>query len=109
MGFGPADITTALRITSNNYEAAAAWLLGDREVVHDSDEEANDITLDENNPLLQLILNNPSVQSALTNNRVVQALRRLIEDPSTVSQYLNDPEIGHVILQVHNIINANPD
>lgn len=31
MGFTSEQVTTALRSTNNNYEAAAAWLLGDRD------------------------------------------------------------------------------
>jgi uncharacterized UBP type Zn finger protein len=32
MGFAEDQITTALRVCNNNSEAAAAWLLGDRDV-----------------------------------------------------------------------------
>jgi len=103
MGFGDADISNALRMTSNNYEAAAAWLLGDRDM---SDQDEEEVSLD-GNPLLQSILNHPDIQNALDNPRVMQALKQLLEDPSSASQYMNDPEVGPVLQQVKNIIQQN--
>jgi len=120
IGFKPADVETALRITNNNYESAAAWLLGDREGLGagESDEGGEDEGRDDetdidlswegsgssSNPLLQSILGNANIQSALTNPRILQALRRLIEDPSTAADYANDPEVAPVLLQLRDII-----
>jgi len=103
MGFSIPDVTNALRITNNNYESAAAWLLGDRDV--EEEEEDHDFTLDESNPIVRTILNNTSVQSALSNSRVVEAMKAIMDDPSSAAKYLNDPEIGPILTQVHNILN----
>jgi len=32
------------------------------------------------------------------------ALKALMEDPSTAAQYMNDPDVGPVLLQVQNIV-----
>lgn len=96
MGFPEEEIVQALRATNNNADAACAWLLGEREET---------ITLDESSfGLLSSVLNNPTIQAGLANPRVLHALRSLLEDPANASQYLNDPEIGPVLLQVHNLI-----
>ncbi|KAL6058724.1 Ubiquitin-associated domain-containing protein 1 [Balamuthia mandrillaris] len=42
MGFPQEDVTTALRMTRNNQEAALAWLLGDRTVTGDSESDRDD-------------------------------------------------------------------
>mmetsp|Transcript_16579 Transcript_16579/g.23016 ORF Transcript_16579/g.23016 Transcript_16579/m.23016 type:complete len:746 (-) Transcript_16579:33-2270(-) len=106
MGFAAQDIQQALRITNNNYEAAAAWLLGDREIpAQESDEE--DLSVDDSNPIVKLILSNETVQNALSNPRIMQALRNLIENPSSAEQYISDPEIGPILLLCHNIIQEN--
>jgi len=100
MGFSESDVKSALRATNNNYEAACAWCLGDRDI-----EES----LDDNNPLINEILSNPTVQSGLTNPRVLQAFRSMLDNPSSTEQYINDPEIGPVLLQVSNILHQNPN
>lgn len=35
-----------------------------------------------------------------------EALKRVLEDPSTASMYISDPEIGPVILQAHSILQS---
>lgn len=75
------------------------------------------LPLDESNPIIQTILNNATVQNALDNPRVAQgivdvsspaydylALKVLIEDPSSASEYMNDPEIRPVLVEVHNLM-----
>jgi len=94
MGFAEDDIYAALRAVGNDQEAACAWLLGERD--EGPGEEAG---------LLAAVLTNPTLRNALTNPRVLAALRSLMEDPSSVSQYMNDPEIGPVIVQVSRLLN----
>jgi len=102
MGFAADDVAQALRATNNNYEAACAWLLGDR--VDPTPEDIAHIV--ESNPLVHAILSNPIVQAGMTNPRVMHALRLLVEDPASATQFLADPEVGPVLMQVHNIVNA---
>jgi len=70
MGFAVEDINAALRATGNNYEAACAWLLGDRDVQMDQQEP-------ETNPVISAILNNPAVLAGLRNPRVLQGTLQL--------------------------------
>jgi len=100
MGFSEEDVTQALRITNNNQEAACAWLLGDRDV------ESERLSF-EDAAVIQTVLTNPTVQQGLGNPRVLQALKMLIENPSSAHELVNDPEVGPILMQVHNIINGN--
>jgi len=99
MGFPKEEIRNALRATNNNLEAATAWLLGDREQALQEDNFRI-----ENNPIIEKILSDPQLQTSLQNPKVFQAFKSLVEDPESASQYLNDPEIGPILLQVHNAI-----
>lgn len=56
------------------------------------------------NALLQAILGNPDIRSGLQSERVVRALERVMQNPHTANEYLNDPEIGPIILQIHSLI-----
>lgn len=96
MGFGLEDITAALRATNNNYEMACAWLLGDRDVSVNEQEDTN--------PLIGAILSNPAVLAGLRNPRVLQAFQAMIENPAAGQQYVNDPEIGPILCEVNRII-----
>lgn len=98
MGFPEEDITQALKAVGNNQDAACAWLLGERE-------EEEEVGVDGN--LIHSVLTNPTIQASLANPRVLQALRTLMENPSAAAQFVNDPEIGPILLQVHNIISQN--
>jgi len=96
MGFSEADILSALSATGNNQEAAAAWLLGDRESSMGGDPET-----------LAAILSNPIIQAALSNPRVLEMLRRIMENPSgaVVAEYMSDPEMAPIILLISSILN----
>ncbi|PRP85591.1 hypothetical protein PROFUN_06380 [Planoprotostelium fungivorum] len=96
MGFAEAEIITALTATGNDEEAAAIYLLGEQEEAVGGGGEA-----------LQAILSDPIVQAGLGNPRVLEMLRHLIENPtsSISAQYLADPEIAPILIQVNNIIN----
>jgi len=108
MGFSNEDVTLALRTTNNNYEAAAAWLLGDRDMGGDNADVNGALgSLDDSNPLVHAILSHPTIQASLSNPRVINAFQTMIENPATSSQYVNDPEIGPILLQVQDIINQS--
>jgi hypothetical protein len=129
MGFSENDVKTALRINSNNSEAALAWLLGDRQHVvvqgtefeggmtqrlgEDVEEEADLIDPDPNDlddpdldgqddhSLVSTLLAE-AIRSGLPSQRVVQALDQLTTNPETANELLNDREVGpllHSLLQ----------
>jgi len=98
MGFPNEEVVAALRANGNNFNAACAWLLGERDT-----EEAT-FTL-EDPQMLQTVLSNPVVQSGLSNPRVMQALRSMIENPGTSHQYMGDPEVAPVLAQVVRLLN----
>ncbi|XP_068728664.1 ubiquitin-associated domain-containing protein 1-like [Montipora capricornis] len=100
MGFQEDEILMALKATVNNQEAACEWLLGDRQ---GSTEDLNQ-GLDQSSPLYQAIMENPLVQLSLNNARVLGAFEDMLENPSTSSFYINDPETGPVLLQVSRIV-----
>lgn len=100
MGFQEEEILMALKATGNNQEAACDWLLGDRQ---GSIEDINQ-GLDQSSPLYQAIMENPLVQLSLNNARVLGAFEDMLENPSSSSFYINDPETGPVLLQVSRIV-----
>eukprot|EP01098_Paradermamoeba_levis_P012038 TRINITY_DN51_c0_g1_i1.p1 TRINITY_DN51_c0_g1~~TRINITY_DN51_c0_g1_i1.p1 ORF type:complete len:205 (+),score=39.48 TRINITY_DN51_c0_g1_i1:429-1043(+) len=99
MGFPKDESIEALKATNNNQEAACAWLLGERDEDHGQSEESN--------PVVRSILNHPAIQAGLANPRVLRAFQMMVENPSTASQFISDPEIGPILLQVHAILNAH--
>lgn len=104
MGFPREDVLVALRATHNNHDAACAWLLGERSGV-----VREQMTVAQGNPesmqmLLGDILSHPAIQQGMQSERVLQAFQAMIEDPSSAHAYLNDPEVGPILLRVHSIL-----
>jgi len=54
------------------------------------------------------IFTNPIVQAGLANPRVLEALKGLMEDPASATQYLSDPEIGPVLMEVYRTLGGQP-
>lgn len=100
MGFQEEEIIMALKATGNNQEAACDWLLGDRQ---GGMEDINQ-GLEQSSPLYQAIMENPLVQLSLNNARVLGAFEDMLDNPSSSSFYINDPETGPVLLQVSRIV-----
>jgi hypothetical protein len=110
MGFLREEVIAALSATNNNHDAACAWLLGERDggrlrAVQDFDGGVGA----RGNPesmqmLLGDILSHPTIQEGMRSERVVQAFQSMIEDPSSAHDYMNDPEVGPILLRVHSII-----
>eukprot|EP00164_Ancoracysta_twista_P000341 GFYU01000468.1.p1 GENE.GFYU01000468.1~~GFYU01000468.1.p1 ORF type:complete len:395 (+),score=87.07 GFYU01000468.1:32-1216(+) len=118
MGFSDNEINSALRATNNNYEAACAWLLGDRDVTamemeteDDEDGYAHEggypDQLDEQSPIVQAILNSPTIQDGMANPNVIAAFQTMVDNPATVQQYVNDPDIGPVIRLIQQLLEPN--
>lgn len=102
MGFEEKDIVIALKISSNNQERALDWLLGDRQVP----DRIPDDGLDPDSPLYSAIMDHPVVQLGLTNPRILHAFEDMLENPNNSGQYINDPEIGPVLLQISRIVQS---
>jgi len=110
MGFPREEVMAALRATHNNHDAACAWLLGERgsggmRAMQDIDVGVGA----RGNPesmqmLLGDILSHPTIQEGMRSERVVQAFQSMIEDPSSAHDYMNDPEVGPILLRVHSIL-----
>ncbi|XP_069097739.1 ubiquitin-associated domain-containing protein 1 [Pleurodeles waltl] len=99
MGFDEKEVIDALRVNSNQQDAACEWLLGDRKP---SPEEL-DKGIDTSSPLFQAILDNPVVQLGLTNPKTLLAFEDMLENPLNSTQWMNDPETGPVMLQISRI------
>jgi len=102
MGFTTEDVVQGLKITSNNEGRALDWLLGDRQIP----ERMPDEGLDPDSPLYSAIMDHPVVQLGLTNPRILHAFEDMLENPNNSGQYINDPEIGPVLLQISRIVQS---
>lgn len=110
MGFPREEVLAALRATYNNHDAACAWLLGERGSGRMRAMQDMDVGVGaRGNPesmqmLLGDILSHPTIQEGMRSERVVQAFQSMIEDPSSAHDYMNDPEVGPILLRVHSIL-----
>jgi Kip1 ubiquitination-promoting complex protein 2 len=114
MGFPREDVLAALAATHNDHDAACAWLLGERggsgagaeHPPHSSPAEQDGTPGDPGSMhmLLGDILSHPAIQQGMQSERVLQAFQAMIEDPSSAHDYLNDPEVGPILLRVHSIL-----
>lgn len=102
MGFEEKDVVMALKYSSNNQERALDWLLGDRQPV----DQTLDGGLDPSSPLYAAIMDHPVVQLGMTNPRILHAFEDMLENPNNSGQYINDPEIGPVLLQISRIVQS---
>lgn len=99
MGFKHEEVLEALKFSANNQARALDWLLGDRQVVSEQG-------LDANSPLYTAIMDHPIVQLGMTNPRILHAFEDMLENPGNSGQYINDPEIGPVLLQISRIVQS---
>jgi hypothetical protein len=109
MGFAREEVLSALAATNNDYDAACTWLLGERGgagVQQAQDGQVNDESMQ---ALLGNILTHPAIQQGMQSERVLQAFQAMIEDPSSAHDYLNDPEVGPILLRVHSILSRVAD
>jgi len=102
MGFEEKDVVMALKYSSNNEERALDWLLGDRQPV----DQTLDGGLDPSSALYAAIMDHPVVQLGMTNPRILHAFEDMLENPNNSGQYINDPEIGPVLLQISRIVQS---
>ncbi|XP_047131066.2 ubiquitin-associated domain-containing protein 1 isoform X1 [Hydra vulgaris] len=102
MGFSESEVLDALKYSANNQERALDWLLGDRQTA----EVTPDGGLDPQSPLYIAIMDHPVVQLGMTNPRILHAFEDMLENPNNSGQYINDPEIGPVLLQISRIVQS---
>ena len=102
MGFEEEDVVMALKYSTNNQERALDWLLGDRQPV----DQTLDGGLDPGSALYAAIMDHPVVQLGMTNPRILHAFEDMLENPNNSGQYINDPEIGPVLLQISRIVQS---
>lgn len=127
MGFGAEQVSEALRVSRNNEAAAVSYLVGELprpgnaggppdpnggggggdDDDGDGDEQARAMELMAN-PVLRALLLHPGVQDGLRNPRVLEAFRAIMVDPGSAPNYLADPEVGPVLLEVNRILQLAP-
>lgn len=127
LGFSEAAATKALIISGHDIEQAMEWLLDHPEEATlpgavsekplakahvaavlalgslEGQVEAGGI-LDEASPLVQAIRDSPEIQKSFANPRVLEAFYAMTTDPNAAHQYLADPEIGPVLMKLHDVL-----
>jgi len=103
MGFDEKDVLEALKVSANNQERALDWLLGSDRPAADQNPDGG---LDPTSPLYTAIMDHPVVQLGMTNPRILHAFEDMLENPNNSGQYINDPEIGPVLLQISRIVQS---
>eukprot|EP00238_Polyblepharides_amylifera_P013392 CAMPEP_0196583586 /NCGR_PEP_ID=MMETSP1081-20130531/44005_1 /TAXON_ID=36882 /ORGANISM="Pyramimonas amylifera, Strain CCMP720" /LENGTH=216 /DNA_ID=CAMNT_0041904521 /DNA_START=42 /DNA_END=692 /DNA_ORIENTATION=+ len=127
MGFSEAESVDALQATGGmNPEAACSWLLGDRDTpastpppissspntstyvpshrthVHD---HLNQHSRGGHQELAtQHILEHPLILQGLQSEHVSRAFRNMIMNPQSAPEYLSDPQVGPILIQMHNML-----
>ncbi|XP_043262528.1 ubiquitin-associated domain-containing protein 1 [Colletes gigas] len=102
MGFEENSIIDALKITGNNQTNACEWLLGERRrSLQDLGEG-----LDLQGPIYKAIINNPHIQLSLTNPKMLLVYLSILETPTSMNVWINDPEVSLIINRIHRIYHA---
>lgn len=102
MGFSDNEIIDALRINGNNQDGACEWLLGDRRP-NSADLEKG---LETNGPIYRAIMENPIIHLGLCNTKTFIAFLHMLENPSSTTRWLSDPDTTPVLSQIFRIYHA---
>ncbi|CAF0741563.1 unnamed protein product [Didymodactylos carnosus] len=105
VGFSEEDILVALRACNNDKNVACEWLLGEKNS-HRDDYESG---LDPESSIYKAIMSNSVVQIALNNPKTFFVMLQIAENQASLTQYLNDIEIGNMLLQISRIYHAEKD
>ncbi|CAF0784619.1 unnamed protein product [Didymodactylos carnosus] len=105
VGFSEENILVALKACNNDKNAACEWLLGERNSTSDDYENG----LDPESNIYKAIMNNSSIQIALNNPKTFFVMLQIAENQTSIMQYLNDTEIGNMLLQISRIYHAEKD
>lgn len=109
MGFPQEDVVQALRACDNNYEAACAWLLGDRVEVPRTRNAGPGSILEmfsalTQGSLLKAIQHNPEMEGSMRSPKTLKTLKYLTAHPRKVQHFVNDPLVGCIISEIFRII-----
>ena len=103
------------------------YLLGDRQQQQTMVDADNEQGLDPNSSMFQAIIQNPLVQRTLNSPKTFfgnspslqtidsslllffSVMLKISENPGSIANYLNDPEIGNMLLQISRIYHAERD
>jgi len=103
MGFNHDDIIKALRMCRNDQNLACTYLIADEQQQQNVIDADSDQSLDPNSSMFHAIMENPVIQRILNNPKIFFVMLQLYENPSSISTYINDPEIGNMLLQISRI------
>ncbi|UJR30120.1 hypothetical protein I4U23_017661 [Adineta vaga] len=109
IGFAHDDIVTALRMFNNDKNLACEYLLSDRQQQQNMNDAESEQGLDPNSSIFQAIMQNPIVQRTLNNPKTFFIMLQISENPTSITNYLSDPEIGNMLLQISRIYHAEKE
>ncbi|CAF3902672.1 unnamed protein product, partial [Rotaria magnacalcarata] len=109
IGFARDDIVNALRMFNNDKNLACEYLLSDRQQQQNMNDAENEQGLDPNSSIFQSILQNAIVQKTLNSPKTFFIMLQIAENPTSITNYLNDPEIGNMLLQISRIYHAEKE
>jgi len=109
IGFAYDDIITALRMFNNDKNLACEYLLSDKQQQQNMNDAETEQGLDSNSSIFQSIMQNPIVQRTLNNPKTFFIMLQIAENPTTITNYLNDPDIGNMLLQISRIYHAEKE
>lgn len=105
MGFDEDDVIDALRVKNNQQEESCEWLLS-RDGEESNSEPDIKEGLDENGAVYKAILSNHVIQLAVSNPKTLNALLQILENPNSMQQWLQDPELSPMLLQISKIYHS---
>ncbi|CAF1604777.1 unnamed protein product [Adineta ricciae] len=109
IGFAHDDIVTALRMFNNDKNLACEYLLSDKQQQQNMNDAESEQGLDPNSSIFQSIMQNPVVQRTLNNPKTFFIMLQIAENPTSITNYLSDPEIGNMLLQISRIYHAEKE
>ncbi|CAF1043698.1 unnamed protein product [Rotaria sordida] len=109
IGFAHDDIITALRMFNNDKNLACEYLLSDKQQQQNMNDAEAEQGLDPNSSIFQSIMQNPIVQKTLNSPKTFFIMLQIAENPTSITNYLNDPEIGNMLLQISRIYHAEKE
>ncbi|CAF3120473.1 unnamed protein product [Rotaria socialis] len=109
IGFARDDIVNALRMFNNDKNLACEYLLSDRQQQQNMNDAENEQGLDPNSSIFQSIMQNAIVQKTLNSPKTFFIMLQIAENPTSITNYLNDPEIGNMLLQISRIYHAEKE
>ena len=102
MGFSEEDVLDALRIHSNNREAACQWLLSDTKATP----EYLEVGLDPEGAIYKAIVANPVIQLGLCTPKVLMALLQILENPACLKWWINDADTAALLSHLFRIYHS---